>query len=58
MPDRTPVAMTSHERFQQIATEEMAKFESQERELRRSERLARAAELHIPIEIGSDGRIH
>ncbi|WP_158005672.1 hypothetical protein [Tardiphaga robiniae] len=50
MTPRTKVAASSREHFTQIAQEEMAKFEREERDLRSSERIARATQLGLPVQ--------
>ena len=45
----TQIAVTSRDRFMQVAQNEMAKFERQEIEFRKQDRAERAAELQIPM---------
>lgn len=42
-------AFTEHERFMQLAREQMSAFEQREAEFRKREREERAAQLHLPI---------
>lgn len=44
-----PLAPSRREIFARIAEQEMAKFEEQERELRKREREERALSLHLPV---------
>lgn len=48
---QTKDASTSREQFMQIVQEELAKFESAERELRKSAKKDRVKELKLPEEL-------
>jgi hypothetical protein len=47
--EHTRIDTTVRERFMQVVSDELAKFERQEAELRKDERQERAARLHLPI---------
>jgi len=47
--EHTRIDTTARERFMQVVSDELAKFERQEAEIRKGERQERAAKLHLPV---------
>lgn len=57
MPERTPLAVPSRERFMQLAQAEMAAFEQREAAFRKKERNERASLLKLPV-VSKDDLAH